>query len=111
MDIQRRHRRDLWTDAEKAIQDAIGAVEKAGASVLLTSAVVLLCNAKELVADHVEGKSASDADFAPPVQLKCPRCQGQLKDSGKNIQGNIRFVDCSGECGHCWTIVIQEETA
>lgn len=44
----------FMTDAERAILLAIGAVESAGASVALTDAVVLLGQARERVADHVE---------------------------------------------------------
>jgi hypothetical protein len=47
---------DLWHDAERAIHDAVQAVERAGAHPLLTDAVVLLGLAKEKVADFVETK-------------------------------------------------------
>ncbi len=50
----RRARIDLYSDAEKAIHDAVQAVEEAGANVLLTEAVVLLHRAQEKVADFVE---------------------------------------------------------
>jgi hypothetical protein len=46
----------LMTPAELAISDAMAAVEKAGASVALTDAVVLLQKARERVADHAEGR-------------------------------------------------------
>lgn len=55
-DIPRRSRMDLWHDAERAIHDAVQAVERAGAHPLLTDAVVLLGLAKEKVADFVETK-------------------------------------------------------
>lgn len=55
-EIPRRNRMDLWTPAEKAIQAAVDEVEKAGASEKLTKAVLLLSEARSLVADHVEGK-------------------------------------------------------
>lgn len=46
----------LWmTVAELAITHAMMQVEKAGASVALTDAVVLLAKARDRVADHVEG--------------------------------------------------------
>ncbi len=51
----RRNRVDLNTPAELAIRDAILAVEKVGASVGLTEAVILLGKAKDLVADFVDG--------------------------------------------------------
>lgn len=48
---------NFHTAAEKAITDAIYAVEAAGASPALTDAVVLLGKARDRVADHVESKS------------------------------------------------------
>jgi hypothetical protein len=45
-----------WTPAEKAISDAMRAVEEAGAHPLLTDAVVLLAEAFEKVADHTDLK-------------------------------------------------------
>lgn len=50
----RRCQVNLYTPAEKAISEAINAVEKAGAHPLLTDAVMLLAEAKEKVADFVE---------------------------------------------------------
>lgn len=52
--MPRRIRVDLATPAEKAIRDAVAAVEAAGASVALTDAVILLGQALDRVADHVE---------------------------------------------------------
>ena len=46
------------TPAELAITDAVLAVEAAGASPALTSAVMLLLQARERVANHTEGKTA-----------------------------------------------------
>lgn len=58
-----------WSPAEKAIQDAISAVEAAGASNALTDAVVFLGKARDRVADHVEGK------IEITVNVKsCQRC-------------------------------------
>lgn len=48
----------LWTPAEKAIADAVAAVEAAGADVRLTDAVVLLQAARDSVADFVDGIDA-----------------------------------------------------
>lgn len=45
---------DLYTPAEVAISKAMEEVEKLGADVLLTEAVILLGQAKEKVADYVE---------------------------------------------------------
>ncbi len=46
---------EWWTPAEAAISAAMNAVEDAGASVYLTKAVTLLGDAREALADHVEG--------------------------------------------------------
>lgn len=51
----RRNRVDLFTPAEKAIYDAVQEVEKAGADVRLTHAVIKLSEARDLVADFVDG--------------------------------------------------------
>lgn len=50
----RRIRVDLATPAETAIREAMQAVERAGAHLLLTDAVNLLAQAREKVADFVE---------------------------------------------------------
>lgn len=52
--IPRRAQMQQWIPAEKAIYDAMQAVEEAGAHPLLTDAVVLLDQAKDKVADFVE---------------------------------------------------------
>ena len=59
-DIPRRIRLDLFTPAEKAIYDAVGEVEKAGAHPLLTEAVILLQKARDKVADYVDQEIATD---------------------------------------------------
>jgi hypothetical protein len=46
---------DQWTPTERAIAAAVDAVERAGASIHLTDAVILLTRAQAKVADHVEG--------------------------------------------------------
>lgn len=53
--IPRRIRVDSFTPAERAIYDAVQAVEAAGADVRLTDAVVLLQAARDSVADYVDG--------------------------------------------------------
>lgn len=50
----RRCRIDLLVPGEKAIYDAVAAVERMGADVRLTHAVVLLGKARDFVADFVE---------------------------------------------------------
>ena len=52
--VPRRAQMDQWTEAERAIYDAAQAVERAGASPHLTDAVVLLREAREAVADHID---------------------------------------------------------
>jgi hypothetical protein len=42
------------SDAERAIYNAVQAVEAVGASPALTEAVILLQKARDIVADHVE---------------------------------------------------------
>ena len=53
--IPRRNRIALMTPAEKAIRDAVHAVEAAGADERLTDAVNLLIAAGDSVADWIEG--------------------------------------------------------
>jgi hypothetical protein len=55
-EFPRRSRLDLMTPAEKAIYEAINEVERIGADVKLTNAVIKLQEAKELVADFIDGK-------------------------------------------------------
>lgn len=55
METPRRNRLDLCTPAELAIFNAMQEVEKAGADVRLTTATMLLSEAKDCVADFVDG--------------------------------------------------------
>lgn len=50
------------TPAERAIQDAMAAVEGAGGSAALTDAVTLLAQARDRVADHVETNPRSNTE-------------------------------------------------
>lgn len=52
----RRSRLDLCEPAELAIYNAMQEVEKMGADVKLTEAVIKLQEAKELVADYIDKK-------------------------------------------------------
>lgn len=54
-ELPRRNYTDLFVPAEKAIWDATQAVEETGAHPYLTDAVVLLAQAREKVADWVDG--------------------------------------------------------
>lgn len=58
-DTPRRCRHDKHTPAEKAITEAMGAVEVAGCDVLLTEAVDLLAQARGKVADFVDRELAA----------------------------------------------------
>jgi hypothetical protein len=53
-DASRRIRIDLWTPAERAIHEAMQAVERLPADVRLTDAVILLGQAQAKVADYVD---------------------------------------------------------
>jgi hypothetical protein len=59
-DITRRCRIDLFTPAEQAIREAALAVEAAGCDVRLTTAVMLLGDARAWVADFVDGVAPED---------------------------------------------------
>jgi hypothetical protein len=54
-DIPRRAQLDRLTEAELAIRRAVIEVEKVGADVRLTDAVILLGAARDSVADYVDG--------------------------------------------------------
>lgn len=58
-DIPRRSRLDLMSPAERAIYDAVMAVEAMPADVRLTDAVILLQSARIRVADFVDGISGA----------------------------------------------------
>ena len=55
-EFPRRSRLDLCKPAELAIYNAIQEVEKMGADIKLTDAIVKLQEAKELVADYIDSK-------------------------------------------------------
>jgi hypothetical protein len=59
----RRHCLYLFTPAEKAIYDALQAVEAVGAHPLLTDAVVLLGQARDKVADYVDTQIPEHAPY------------------------------------------------
>lgn len=56
MDIPRMMNTQNYTAAEKAIRLAINEVERSGASIHLTKAVIKLSEALSHVADHVDGE-------------------------------------------------------
>jgi hypothetical protein len=55
-EIPRRHQIELMVPAELKIREAVAAVEEMGADPTLTDAVILLGQAKDRVADFVDGK-------------------------------------------------------
>ena len=60
-DIPRRNDMRRWIPAEKAIHDAVQAVEEVGAHPLLTDAVVLLGQAKDKLGDYVDSVGETEA--------------------------------------------------
>lgn len=64
-EIPRRIRFDQLIPAERAIYDAVQAVEAVGADVRLTDAVILLQAARDSVADYVDGISTRRLVAAP----------------------------------------------
>ena len=56
MNMPRRNRLDLNTPEELAIRNVIDMVEKMGADVKLTEAVIALDKARGLVADFIDSK-------------------------------------------------------
>jgi hypothetical protein len=65
--IPRRIRIDQFVQAERAIYDAVQAVEAMPADVRLTDAVILLGQARSKVADYVDGAEAPVGQEAPPA--------------------------------------------
>lgn len=72
--MPRRIRQDLWHPAEKAISDAMAAVEACGASLSLTRAVQRLSEAKDALADHLEGLPTPEASTVQPRTLSAGDC-------------------------------------
>jgi hypothetical protein len=64
--MNNRNRMDLWLPSELAIQKAVDEVEKLGADVKLTDAVIMLSKVKELVSDYIEAHPESQPP-APSV--------------------------------------------
>ena len=71
----RRNRLDLNTPAELAIRNAVNEVEKAGADVKLTLAVIKLEEARCLVADYVDSQESEDEALAKGHDIKCGKCE------------------------------------
>lgn len=89
----RRSRIDLLEPAEKAIFDAVQAVERMPPDVRLTKAVCLLQDAREAVADYVEAAQDAAGDhrqrhccnrtLAEGHDPRCEAAQGQDAKEGK----------------------------
>ncbi len=104
----RRIRRDQWTPAEKAIQDAVDVVEAAGCDPRLTNAVNLLAQARECVADFVDGietRYTPKLNDIVTVKMKDPAWKGLWRiiniDHGGGLAWPIRIqrVEGSGAIG------------
>ena len=80
MEIPRRRNIDLFTPAELAIWDAIGLVEVLPADIRLTDAVVLLEQAREKVADFVDGVDQVDHGRSC-LEIEAERNQQQVDQS------------------------------
>lgn len=76
--IPRRARMDLWTPAEKAIYDALQVVEQAGGDVRLTKAVILLGEARDKVADFVEGVPDGEGYPRPVADTRIHKLEAAL---------------------------------
>ena len=90
-EIPRRNQINRWTAAERAIAAAVNEVEAAGADVRLTDAVVLLGEARQAVADYVDGVARrrggvtvtewSEVQGRKPDDLVCPFCKADYFDA------------------------------
>jgi hypothetical protein len=85
---------DLYSPAEKAIAAAVDSVERAGASIALTDAVILLGKAKDRVADHVEGVAESVAGNRRLAPEPLPLTDEHID---KLIQAGFVAVEESGQ--------------
>ena len=105
-DQSRRHYIDLYTPAESAIRAAMDAVEVAGAHPHLTRAVILLGEAKDAVADFVDGMpekpAAAPCKHEPPAQPETytrakvtPETAKRLKALGVDAEPNVA---ATGDC-------------
>jgi hypothetical protein len=92
-----------WTPAERAINDAMQAVEAMAADVRLTDAVVLLGAARDSVADYIDGvqtrrsvsSQAPSADLEEDTDPPCEGC-GKPTAEGHRTDDDVRL------CQQCW---------
>lgn len=71
-DYSRRANINRMTPAERAIYDAMCAVEAVGADPLLTDAVVLLQQARDKVGDYVEHEARTERSDEPTIERPLP---------------------------------------
>ncbi len=91
----RRIRLDLFTPAEKAIYDAAMEVEKVGADVKLTDAVILLQQARSLVADYVDQTNLTEKENSMrlPSNLQPNQvCKLKFREDDNPITATVRGV-------------------
>lgn len=112
-----------WTPAERAIYDAMQAVEAMAADVRLTDAVVLLDAARNSVADYIDGiskrryvreqageagvQAAAPGPVAEEPQVYCERCglkvPERLATSGLGVRGGM-----AARCAACRPVLGEE---
>lgn len=94
-EIPRRSRMEQWTAAERAIYDAVRAVEAMPADVRLTDAVILLQAARDSVADYIDG-------------LDRRRCVSECQDLGSVSNGVAALSSRTAPEGPARRIVMVE---
>lgn len=77
-DFPRRNQLDKCVPAELAIFNAIEAVEKSGADLRLTSAVMKLQEAKEFVSDFVDGVEPKKPNFLERLKIEKTELEERL---------------------------------
>jgi hypothetical protein len=82
--IPRRSRLDLLSTGERAVYDAVQAVEGMGADPLLTDAVVLLQQARDKIADFVDGRRACTDCGRMAAGSYCDCCRRD-RDAGAHL--------------------------
>jgi hypothetical protein len=90
-DIPRRIRIDMSTPTELAIRAAVDAVEALPADVRLTNAVVLLHQARELVADFVDGVPRADTEGDRQAPNRTEVIRQRLLEAADQADGAQRY--------------------
>ena len=99
--IPRRIRVDLMTPAELAIRHAMLAVENVGADVLLTDAVNLLQQAREKVADYVDGRQSQGWEWTHDHHAKLIGRDGLMCEQHPGVEWP--HDSCAGP-GQAWAV-------